>query len=156
MRIHLIAAGTRMPDWIDAGYHEYARRLPNECRLALTELALGKRRKNEPPDAAVADEGRRMLAAIPDGAATIALDAGGRPWSTDELARQLSAWLADGRDRALLIGGPDGLAAPARRRAEAEWSLSPLTLPHGLARVLTAEALYRAWSLLSGHPYHRG
>lgn len=156
MRIHLIAAGTRMPDWIDAGYREYARRLPHECRLELTEIAVGKRRKGQSPEAAISDEGKRMSAAIPGGTAVVALEQGGRAWNTDTLARRLSDWLADGRDRALLIGGPDGLAGAARERAEAAWSLSPLTLPHGLARIMTAEALYRAWSLLNGHPYHRG
>lgn len=156
MRIHLIATGTRMPDWINAGYREYARRLPHACRLELDEIALGKRAKNQPPDAALADEGRRMCTTIPRATAVVAMDSGGQAWSTEQLAQQLSEWLADGRDRALLIGGPDGLADVARQRADAAWSLSSLTLPHGLARVVTAEALYRAWSLLNGHPYHRG
>lgn len=155
MRIQLIAAGTRMPAWVQAGYREYAKRLPHQCRLELHEITIGKRRKQQPPGAAVDEEGKRMLAAIPTGAAVVALSEDGRPWSTQDLAGRLADWLSDGRDRALLIGGPDGLAGAARQRAELSWSLSPLTLPHGLARVLTAEALYRAWSVLDGHPYHR-
>lgn len=155
MRIQLIAAGTRMPNWVVAGYGEYARRMPPEARLQLTEIPLGRRRKNEAAGPAVAEEGRRMLAALPARAAVVALEVGGTPWTTPELAAQLSAWMADGRDRALLIGGPDGLAPACRERAEQRWSLSPLTLPHALVRVLVAEALYRAWSLRAGHPYHR-
>lgn len=155
MRIQLIAAGTRMPRWINAGYQEYAKRLPHECRLELREIAIGQRHKRQPPDAAIRDEGKRMLAAIPTGDAVVALAEDGKPWSTQALSRRLADWLADGRDRTLLVGGPDGLAGDARKRAELAWSLSALTLPHGLARVLTAEALYRAWSLLNGHPYHR-
>jgi len=96
-----------------------------------------------------------MLAAIPPGAGVVALDERGEDWSTTRLASRLQSWLADGRDRALLIGGADGLAAACKARAEETWSLSPLTLPHGLVRVLAAEALYRAWSVLHNHPYHR-
>lgn len=96
-----------------------------------------------------------MLAALPAGAGVTALDERGKCWNTLELARRLQAWLAEGRDRALLVGGPDGLAPACRERAEESWSLSPLTLPHGLVRVVMAEALYRAWSVLRNHPYHR-
>lgn len=156
MRLHLIAVGTRLPGWLDAGYREYARRLPRECRLELTEIPLGRRAKNRSPGRAVAEEGERMLAALPAAAEAIALDVDGAAWSTETLANRLSDWLADGRDRAFLIGGPDGLAPAVRERTTARWSLSPLTLPHGLARVLVAEALYRAWSVTAGHPYHRG
>lgn len=156
MRLHLIAAGTRLPGWLDAGYREYARRLPRECRLELTEIPLGRRAKNRPPARAVAEEGERMLAVLPAGAEAVALDVDGAAWSTETLANRLADWLADGRDRAFLIGGPDGLAPAVRERTAARWSLSPLTLPHGLARVLVAEALYRAWSVAAGHPYHRG
>lgn len=155
MKLTLIAAGSRLPDWIDTGYAEYARRMPRECRLELVEVPLGRRGDNIPARRAVAAEGERMLAALPRNAAAVALDGKGAAWSTEELARRLRGWLADGRDRAFLIGGPDGLAQPVRERAELAWSLSPLTLPHGLARVLAAEALYRAWSVTAGHPYHR-
>lgn len=144
-----------MPDWVNLGYREYARRLSHDCPLQLTEIPLGRRRKQEPPDAAVADEGRRMLAVVPDSHAVVALDVDGKPWRTRDLADQVAAWRMDGRDRSLLIGGPDGLSPDCRARADQAWSLSPLTLPHGLARVLVAEAIYRATSLLAGHPYHR-
>lgn len=156
MKLTLIAAGTRLPGWINAGYAEYARRLPRECRLELSEIPLARRARNTSAARATAAEGERMLAALPAGAAVVALEVDGARWSTEELARRLRDWLADGRDRAFLIGGPDGLAPALRERAESTWSLSPLTLPHGLARVVAAEALYRAWSVTAGHPYHRG
>ncbi|MDN5862303.1 MAG: 23S rRNA (pseudouridine(1915)-N(3))-methyltransferase RlmH [Salinisphaera sp.] len=144
-----------MPAWVDAGYDNYARRMPREAQLRLREVALGRRRNNDPAQA-VAEEGRRMLAMVPAGAQLIALAVDGSPWSTAALAARMAAWMADGRDRALLVGGPDGLSADCLARAELRWSLSPLTLPHGLVRVLTAEALYRAWTVLARHPYHRG
>ena len=156
MQVHLIAAGTRMPRWVTEGYDEYARRLPHECRLQLREIPLGRRRGGDTVRA-VTEEGDRMLAALSGhDLRVVALAVDGRAWSTEALARQLDGWLHDGRDLALLIGGPDGLATACRERAEFAWSLSPLTLPHGLVRVLVAEQLYRAWSILAGHPYHRG
>lgn len=155
MRIHLLAAGTRLPSWINTGFTEYAERLPPECRLRLKEIPLSARARGGNAVKAVAGEGARMLAAMPAGACVIALDVRGRGFSTEELAKQLTHWLRDGRDLVLLIGGPDGLAADCRERAELTWSLSPLTLPHGLARVVVAEQLYRAWTILQGHPYHR-
>jgi len=155
MDITLIAVGTRMPAWVSEGYREYARRLPRECALHLTEIPLGQRPRSGSVERAVAEEGRRMLAATAAGQRVIALDVAGRGWSTVELAEQLSSWLQDGRDVALLVGGPDGLAADCLQRAQQRWSLSPLTLPHPLVRVVLAEQLYRAWSIISGHPYHR-
>lgn len=155
MRIDLVAVGTRVPGWVTAGYDDYARRLPPECRLRLHEIAPGRRRRNQPSTAAVADEGRRMLAAVPARAQAIALDVSGKSWSTTDLAEQLGLWLAAGTGVALLVGGPDGLAGDCLARAHTRWSLSPLTLPHALVRVLVAETLYRAWSLRAGHPYHR-
>src|SRR3569623_657718 len=104
---------------------------------------------------AVAEEGERMLAAIPKDSLVIALEVDGKSWSTEMLAREFAAWLQDGRDVALLVGGPDGLADSCRARADMKWSLSPLTLPHMLVRIVAAEQLYRAWSVLQGHPYHR-
>lgn len=155
MRIHLLAAGTRLPSWINAGFKEYAVRLPPECRLLLKEIPLSTKRRGGNVAKAIAEEGARMLAATPAGTCLIALDMGGRCFNTQELARKLDRWLKDGRDLALMIGGPDGLAAECVKRAEFIWSLSPLTLPHGLVRVVVAEQLYRAWTLLKGHPYHR-
>lgn len=155
MRIHLLAVGTRMPDWVEAGFAEYAGRLPPECGLVLREIPPERRGKN--PDVArlKAKEGERLLAAVPKGARIIALDVTGRAWSTEQLAERLGGWQQDGRDVALLVGGPDGLAPECLDRAEARWSLSPLTFPHPLVRIVLAEQLYRAWSILAGHPYHR-
>ncbi len=155
MKIHLIAVGERMPAWVQQGYEEYARRLPRECALRLVEIAPGRRGKNADTARAVQDEGRRMLAAIPKGARVIALEVDGRPWSTEQLAERLQGWLGGGSDVALLVGGPEGLSDEARAAAGQQWSLSPLTLPHPLVRVILAEQLYRAWSILNNHPYHR-
>lgn len=155
MHVKLLAVGARQPDWVQTAFNEYAKRLPPECRLELTELRLGKSRQRGDATRAVTDEGARMLAAIPPGARVIALDVQGKSFSTESLARQLQNWLASGRDLVLLIGGPDGLAAACLERADLIWSLSALTLPHGLVRVVVAEQLYRAWTILEGHPYHR-
>lgn len=155
MQIKLIAIGTRMPDWVSAGYQTYARRMPRECTLSLVELPLARRAKSQPTERAVAEEGKRMLAAVGARARPVALDVAGRGWSTPQLADQLATWLQDGRDVALLVGGPDGLAPECLACAEQRWSLSPLTLPHPLVRVVLAEQLYRAWTLHCGHPYHR-
>lgn len=156
MVIHLICVGTRMPGWVEAGYREYAKRLPGECALRLHEVALGKRRKGADVQRAVRDEGERMLALVPRDCLVLALEVDGRGWNTDQLAEQLSGWMASGRDLALLVGGPEGLAPGCVERADGRWSLSPLTLPHPLVRVLVAEQLYRAWSIVRNHPYHRG
>lgn len=155
MRIRLVAIGTRMRAWVNEGYQEYARRMPRECSLELVEITAVRRSRGAPAAPAVAQEGKRMLAAIPAADRAIALDVGGRGWSTQELARQLGQWLADGRGLSLMVGGADGLAEACLQRAEQRWSLSPLTLPHPLVRIVVAEQLYRAWSLIAGHPYHR-
>jgi 23S rRNA (pseudouridine1915-N3)-methyltransferase len=155
MRISLIAVGTRMPDWVSQGYEEFARRLPADCSLQLVEIPAGKRSKGADLARIMQQEGERMLAALPKGARVVSLDVKGRPWSTEQLARELDAWRHDGRDVALLVGGPEGLAAECSARAEQRWSLSNLTLPHPLVRIVVAEQLYRAWSILHNHPYHR-
>jgi len=155
LRIHLIAVGTRMPAWISQGFSEYAQRLPRECSLQLVEIPAGKRAKTATAERAQREEGERMLAAIPTRAGVVALDERGVHWDTRQLAEQLTLWLNGGRDMALLIGGPDGLAPACQERAETAWSLSRLTLPHALVRVMVAEQLYRAWSIVSRHPYHR-
>ncbi len=155
MRIHLIAVGNRMPGWVETGYAEYAKRMPRECTLELIEIAAGRRTKGSDIDRLLRDEGERMLAAIPKGALAVTLEVEGRPWSTENLASRLGEWLQGGRDIALLVGGPEGLAQSVRARAELCWSLSPLTLPHPLVRVIIAEQVYRAWSIIQGHPYHR-
>lgn len=155
MRLHLLAVGGRRPAWERDGYSEYARRLPAECELRLVEIQAARRTPGGDAARWLRDEGGRMLAAIPGGAGVTALDERGHGWSTLQLASRLADWMGEGRDRALLIGGPDGLAADCLQRADERWSLSPLTLPHGLARIVVAEQLYRAWSVLRNHPYHR-
>lgn len=144
-----------MPGWVDAGYQAYATRLPHECRLELTEIPLGRRGRGADVKKAIASEGDRMLAAAAPADRVIALEVTGRALDTPQLSRRLGEWMQDGRDISMLVGGPDGLAGPCLERAEFRWSLSPLTLPHGLVRIVVAEQLYRAWSLLRGHPYHR-
>lgn len=155
MRIHLIAVGDRVPGWVEQGYAEYARRLPPECALELVEIAPGRRTKGADLSRTLQDECARMQAAIPKQSRVLALDVQGRQWSTAELARQLEGWLRNGCDLALLVGGPDGLAPACRARADLAWSLSRLTLPHAVVRVVVAEQIYRAWSILARHPYHR-
>ena len=156
MRIHLLTAGTRLPSWINQGFADYAARLPPECRLILKEIPLGAARRTGDTTKAMTEEAARLLAAVPSRTQVIALDVRGRAFSSGELAQQLNRWLQDGRDLALLVGGPDGLAPECLARADLKWSLSPLTLPHGLVRVVVAEQLYRAWTILNNHPYHRG
>lgn len=155
MNIHLIAVGEKMPRWVQDGYNDYAKRIPAECALRLIEVPAGKRGKNADVARIIRDESERMLAAIPKGAAVVALEVGGRSWSTEQLAQNLDGWMGGGRDLALLVGGPDGLGVAVRKAADQRWSLSPLTLPHPLVRVVLAEQLYRAWSILRNHPYHR-
>ncbi len=144
-----------MPSWVLEAYQEYAGRLTRDCRLSLKEIQAAKRSKSSGPGQWREQEGERMLAAIPDNAHVVALDASGRQWSSPELAAALQRWLVSGRPVSLLIGGPDGLSAACRQRADETWSLSRLTFPHPLVRVLIAEQIYRASSLLHHHPYHR-
>ena len=155
LRLELIAVSNRQPGWVDAGYAEYADRLRGRCTLELKVLPLARRTSSTPPDRALADEGARMARAIPSGAHVVALVENGKPWSTKELAARLERWSERGAPVALLLGGPDGIGPDALAGAVERWSLSALTLPHGLARVVVAEALYRGWSLLQNHPYHR-
>lgn len=155
MQIHLIAVGQKMPDWVERGYQVFAARLPHECRLRLIEVPALKRGKNADLTRIAAREGEALLAAVPRGAQIIALDERGRQWSTRSLAEQFTAWRQSGDDIALLVGGPDGLHESCRQRAGQLWSLSPLTLPHALVRIIIAEQLYRAWSIGANHPYHR-
>ncbi|WP_027858878.1 23S rRNA (pseudouridine(1915)-N(3))-methyltransferase RlmH [Marinobacterium jannaschii] len=155
MRVRLIAIGGKMPGWVTDGYNEYARRLPSDFQLELIELPLGHRGKSSDPARAKKQEGDQMLAAIPKGDKVIALEVGGKSWSTGQLADQVEAWRMDGRNISLLVGGPDGLDARCVAAADQKWSLSALTLPHPLVRVLLAEQLYRAWTVIQGHPYHK-
>ena len=155
MRIHLIAIGHRRAGWERDGFREYARRMPPELALELHEIAPAKRTKRVPAERGVEDEARRLLAAVPGGACVVALDERGAAWTTQELANRIERWMQDRRALALLIGGADGLAPACIEAAEHRWSLSPLTLPHGLARIVVAEQLYRTSTILRRHPYHR-
>ncbi|MCK9564272.1 MAG: 23S rRNA (pseudouridine(1915)-N(3))-methyltransferase RlmH, partial [Bacteroidales bacterium] len=147
MRLRILAVGTRMPGWVTEGFNEYHKRMPAEIRVELVELASGPRGKGQAVDKAIEREGEAMLRAIQPGDGVVALDVPGKPWSTQQLARQLRGWQESGSNYNLLIGGPDGLAPACLARAGQSWSLSPLTLPHPLVRVLLMEQLYRAWSL---------
>lgn len=143
-----------MPDWVQKGFEEYQRRFPKDMPFELIEIPAGKRGKNADIKRILELEGRAMLAASGRGK-IVTLDIPGKPWTTEQLACQLERWKQEGRDLCLLIGGPEGLSPECKERAEQSWSLSPLTLPHPLVRVIVAESLYRAWSLTANHPYHR-
>lgn len=155
MQFSLIAVGTRMPDWVSAGVAEYRKRLPPELRLELREIPLGHRGRNADLARALQQEGAQMLAAVPERDVVVALDVRGKPISTEQLAERLADWQMDGVNVSLLVGGPDGLAPECQARARERWSLSAMTLPHPLVRILIAEQLYRAWTINANHPYHR-
>lgn len=155
MKLQLVAVGTKMPDWVQTGFLEYLRRFPKDMPLELTEVQAGKRGKNADIKRILEKEGEMMLAATGKGNRIVTLDIPGQPWETPYLATQLERWKLDGRDVSLLIGGPEGLSPACKAAAEQSWSLSALTLPHPLVRVLVAESLYRAWSITANHPYHR-
>ncbi len=155
MKCRLIAAGTRLPEWINLGFEDYRRRLRTPLVLELQEIAVASRRAGEDPKRAVHREGADMLALIGKEDYVVALEVGAKMLSTEQLSAWLQERLRAARPLALLIGGPDGLAPECRERADHSWSLSPLTLPHGLVRVVVAEQIYRAMSLSAGHPYHR-
>ena len=154
MKLRVVALGHRMPAWVGAGWNEYARRLPREFALELVALKPESRDGSKPIAALLAAEAARIVAACKD-ALVVALDERGRGWSTRELADRLARWRDDARDVAFVIGSADGLADSIKRDAAAVVAVSALTLPHGLVRVLLAEQLYRATSLIAGHPYHR-
>ena len=153
MRAWIIAVGDRMPAWVESGYAEYAKRLSRELPMQLVEVAAKSRGD---PARIKSDEAAALLAAIPKAAHVVALDGRGKPWSSEELSGQLGRWRMLGKDLAFLIGGADGLDETVLARADQRWSLGPLTLPHPIVRVVLAEQLYRAASLLANHPYHRG
>ncbi len=155
MRIRIIAIGTKMPDWVEAGYTEYAKRMPRDLVVEMVELPLALRSKNTDIQKAIEKEGEAILAAIGKNEQIIALDVKGKPWSTEQLADNLAAWKMSGDNFCLLIGGPDGLSPAVLQLASIRWSLSPLTLPHPLVRILLIEQLYRACSILQNHPYHK-
>jgi 23S rRNA (pseudouridine1915-N3)-methyltransferase len=154
MKLRVVALGQRMPAWVDAAWADYARRMPRDLPLELVELKAESRTAGKPVAQLLAAEAERIQSAC-RGATTIALDERGATWTTRELADRLRRWRTDARDVAFVVGSADGLAASVKQSAHAVVSLSPLTLPHALVRVVVAEQLYRAASLLAGHPYHR-
>jgi 23S rRNA (pseudouridine1915-N3)-methyltransferase len=155
MKLWLVAVGQRQPAWADAAYDDFAKRFPPQCRLELKAVKAEPRSSGKPVAALLAAEAERIEAALPKGVRRVVLDERGERHTTAQLAERLRFWLGDGRDVALVIGGPDGLASELKAGADETLRLSDLTLPHAFARVLLAEALYRAWSLQAGHPYHR-
>lgn len=144
-----------MPSWVEQGFSEYAKRMPPESKIKLVEITAGKRGKNSDIDRLTQQEGEKMLAAIPKGAKIVALDVLGEACSTEQLAQELKDWQGSGQDVAILIGGPEGLADECLKQAHQKISLSKLTLPHPLVRVVLTEQLYRATTILKGHPYHK-
>lgn len=155
MKLLIFAVGTRMPAWVDAGFSEYARRMPRDMPLELVEIKAEPRTSGKTVEAMMAAESARIMAALPVRCRRVALDERGADRTTRDLAARMAQWQTEGGDAAFLIGGPDGLDAGLKTEAHETMRLSSLTLPHGLARVILAEALYRAASLLKGHPYHR-
>ena len=155
MRLRLLAIGNKMPAWVTAGFQDFAKRLPPSYTLQLIEIPAEKRLKNSNLQRVMEKEGEKMLQAIAPGNLVVALDLKGQPWSTAQVAENLQQWHAANQPVDLLIGGPEGLAPACRLKAHLHWSLSPLTLPHPLVRIIVAEQLYRAYSILQRHPYHR-
>ncbi|MCT2388319.1 23S rRNA (pseudouridine(1915)-N(3))-methyltransferase RlmH [Erwinia pyrifoliae] len=155
MKLQLVAVGSKMPDWVQTGFMAYLRRFPKDMPFELVEIPAGKRGKNADIKRILEKEGEMMLAAAGKGNRIVTLDIPGQPRETPQLANQLERWKQDGRDVSLFIGGPEGLSPACKAAAEQSWSLSALTLPHPLVRVLVAESLYRAWSITANHPYHR-
>ncbi|WP_319558545.1 23S rRNA (pseudouridine(1915)-N(3))-methyltransferase RlmH [Thiomicrorhabdus sp.] len=155
MIIHFITVGQKMPKWVQDGYQEYAKRMPKACSLNLIELPMAPRGKTGSVEQYKADEAKRILAAVPKSARMMVLDEHGKQVTTLQLAEQMEGWLGGGQDIALIVGGPDGLDVSILQQAQWKWGLSKLTLPHPMVRILVAEQLYRAWSVIQNHPYHR-
>ena len=155
MRLGILAVGTRMPSWVGEGVDEYSRRMPRELQIQWREIPLAQRSKGARAQQLADREGQQLLKAIPPGDRVIALDVKGKRLSTPRLAELLQDWQMSGDNVSLLIGGPDGLSPDCLQRADMRWSLSDLTLPHPLVRVILAEQLYRAWTITVNHPYHR-
>ena len=155
MKARVVAVGEKAPAWVAEGFAEYRKRLSHWLPFELVEIAPGLRGKGRDAARATADEGARVLAALPRGAHVVTLDGRGRSWSSEDLARRLEQWRQQGHDLAFLIGGPEGHAPDVLAAAHESWSLGPATLPHMLVRLVVAEQLYRAASLLANHPYHR-
>ena len=155
MKLLLVAVGTRMPPWVEAGFNDFAKRMPRELPVQLVEVKAEPRTTGKTVEAMMAAEAARIEAALPPRCRRLILDERGEDLTTRALARRLEAWQAEGDDVALIVGGPDGLDPALKSTAHETMRLSSLTLPHALVRVMLAEALYRAWSLSKNHPYHR-
>ncbi len=155
MRLFIVAVGQRKPGWIAEGYQEYARRMPHEARIELIEVKPEPRATGKSTLQSMQAEAQRILAAVPHSALCVALDEHGANWTTRQLAERLRLWMDEGRDVAFVIGGADGLHESVKTRAAQLLALSAMTLPHAMVRVLLVEQLYRAYSLLHRHPYHR-
>lgn len=144
-----------MPDWVETAFSTYAQRLPRDCYLELIEIPAAKRTRNQLADKWMQKEGELILKSVDLSDWVVALDVEGQNWSTPKLASQITKWQSMGNNIALLVGGPDGLSAECLTRANQRWSLSALTFPHPMVRVVLSEAIYRAWSVTVNHPYHR-
>lgn len=155
MHIRLLAVGDRQPSWVDEAFGTYTERFPREWKFRLDTIPTVRRNKNDKSRQAMEEEGELILAKLAVAEQVVLLDERGKQLTSKLLASKLSDWQADGRDLCFVIGGPDGVSEAVRQRADMMWSLSQLTLPHGMARALLSEQLYRAWSLQAGHPYHR-
>ena len=155
MKLIIAAVGTRMPGWVQDAWDDYAKRLPADCALELREIKPEPRTSGNTPAQMMALEARRIEAALPAGVLRIALDERGRDLTTMQLSQRLEQWRGEGREVALLVGGPDGLDTDLKASCDGLIRLSSLTLPHPMVRVLLAEQLYRAWAIMTGHPYHR-
>ena len=155
MHIRLLAVGDRQPSWVDEAFGKYTGRYPREWKFRLDTISTVRRNKNDKSRQAMEAEGVLILEKLGSDEQVVLLDERGKQLSSKSLASRLSEWQTDGRDLCFIIGGPDGVSGLVRQRADWMWSLSQLTLPHGLARALLSEQLYRAWSLQTGHPYHR-
>lgn len=155
MHSRLIAVGGRQPSWVEEAFDVYSKRFPREWKFRLDRIATARRARNDKSKNAMQAEGEQILAKVSADEQIVLLDERGKQLTSQALAGHLADWQSDGRDLCFIIGGPDGVSSACRDRADFIWSLSDLTLPHGLARVLFAEQMYRAWSLQTGHPYHR-
>ena len=155
MHIRLLAVGDRQPSWVDDAFGIYTERFPREWKFRLDTIATVRRNKNDKSRQAMEVEGELITAKLNQTEQVVLLDERGKQLTSKSLASKLSDWQSDGRDLCFVIGGPDGVSDSVRQRADMMWSLSQLTLPHGMARALLSEQLYRAWSLQTGHPYHR-
>lgn len=155
MRLIIAAVGTRMPGWVETGYAEFAKRLPRDCPMELLEVKAEPRTTGKTPAAMMAAEAERLRTALPSRRRLVILDEHGDDLTTRQLSERMRKWMQEGDDVAFVIGGPDGLDPALKAEANEKLRLSSLTLPHAMVRVLLSEALYRAWSLLNNHPYHR-